>query len=264
MNNFDTSKYQLGKLCKRSHDWDGTGQILRRLSSGVCAECDRASCKKQYRKNKEQRNEQSRIYQQKNLEKCKERGQKYREENREKILKRKKEFHYRNRDAILEQRRNNYLLNRQKYLNKNAQWARENKEWRNQYSREYHQRYVSTTEGRQKIKRKEYRREANKRFNHSSPYTHLELVSRWEQFNNCCVYCGAIATSIDHVIPLSKGGADVLSNLLPSCHPCNLSKGAKDVDTWYKAQPTFTIKRWRKILKVLGKNQYNLGQLPLF
>jgi hypothetical protein len=37
---FDTTKYVLGKLCPRGHDYHGTGQSLRRLPRSVCLECD--------------------------------------------------------------------------------------------------------------------------------------------------------------------------------------------------------------------------------
>lgn len=39
-----------------------------------------------------------------------------------------------------------------------------------------------------------------------------------------CVYCGEHADTKDHVIPLSKGGADDLDNLVPSCLACNMEK----------------------------------------
>jgi len=40
-----------------------------------------------------------------------------------------------------------------------------------------------------------------------------------------CVYCGAPATQVDHVVPISRGGADDISNFAASCAPCNLRKG---------------------------------------
>ena len=36
-----------------------------------------------------------------------------------------------------------------------------------------------------------------------------------------CVWCGAPAEVPDHVIPLSKGGKSVWSNLVPACSACN-------------------------------------------
>ncbi|MEV8015660.1 HNH endonuclease [Streptomyces sp. NPDC086554] len=47
-----------------------------------------------------------------------------------------------------------------------------------------------------------------------------------------CAYCDAKATHLDHVHPLSKGGADKASNMLPACADCNLSKGAKTLAEW--------------------------------
>jgi 5-methylcytosine-specific restriction endonuclease McrA len=48
-----------------------------------------------------------------------------------------------------------------------------------------------------------------------------------------CAYCGERpAIHQDHVVPLSKGGTDDLSNLLPSCQPCNQSKGHGDPRPW--------------------------------
>jgi hypothetical protein len=37
---YDTSKYALGKLCPRRHDYHSTGQSLRHLRRHVCLECD--------------------------------------------------------------------------------------------------------------------------------------------------------------------------------------------------------------------------------
>lgn len=48
-----------------------------------------------------------------------------------------------------------------------------------------------------------------------------------------CVYCGAQAESVDHVVPLSRGGAEHVDNLVPACGWCNLSKGNKLLDEWW-------------------------------
>ena len=48
-----------------------------------------------------------------------------------------------------------------------------------------------------------------------------------------CHYCGACGnTTIDHVVPISKGGAHSIENIVPACQPCNSSKGAKSLDEW--------------------------------
>ncbi|CAB4155840.1 HNHc domain containing protein [uncultured Caudovirales phage] len=36
-----------------------------------------------------------------------------------------------------------------------------------------------------------------------------------------CVACGGEADTANHIVPISKGGTDELSNLEPMCHMCN-------------------------------------------
>ncbi|WP_328478506.1 HNH endonuclease [Actinoplanes sp. NBC_00393] len=41
-----------------------------------------------------------------------------------------------------------------------------------------------------------------------------------------CSLCGLIvATTADHVVPLSRGGTNELTNLRPACGPCNYGRG---------------------------------------
>ena len=46
-----------------------------------------------------------------------------------------------------------------------------------------------------------------------------------------CVYCGAAATSLDHVVPRSRGGAHVWENVVSACGRCNHLKGDRDIHT---------------------------------
>lgn len=41
---------------------------------------------------------------------------------------------------------------------------------------------------------------------------------------NTCQYCGAPATEVDHVKPVSRGGTHDLNNLVASCKKCNAEK----------------------------------------
>jgi 5-methylcytosine-specific restriction endonuclease McrA len=48
-----------------------------------------------------------------------------------------------------------------------------------------------------------------------------------------CVYCGAVdKLSLDHYIPLSRGGANGPENLVTACQPCNSSKRDKTPQEW--------------------------------
>ncbi|MBI1759393.1 MAG: HNH endonuclease [Actinobacteria bacterium] len=44
-----------------------------------------------------------------------------------------------------------------------------------------------------------------------------------------CAYCGAAATSIDHVVPKSRGGLHVWENVVASCGRCNHTKADRHV-----------------------------------
>ncbi|MEV0446028.1 HNH endonuclease [Streptomyces spectabilis] len=49
----------------------------------------------------------------------------------------------------------------------------------------------------------------------------------------CCSYCSwGVAEAIDHVIPVSEGGRDDVSNIVPACRRCNSSKRDRNVLQW--------------------------------
>lgn len=63
-----------------------------------------------------------------------------------------------------------------------------------------------------------------------------------------CVYCGGLATSIDHVVPRSRGGSHEWSNVVSACRRCNHVKADRAVSElgWrqqFPAEPTGTA--WR-------------------
>lgn len=73
------------------------------------------------------------------------------------------------------------------------------------------------------------------------------------KFSNSCVYCGtklnkSNPVTLDHVVPLARGGIDGISNMVPCCGSCNSSKGASDVSSWYVKQCFFELSRWQAVL----------------
>jgi len=48
--------------------------------------------------------------------------------------------------------------------------------------------------------------------------------------NYSCVYCGNKATTIDHVIPRSKGGKDSFENCVACCESCNHKKADRSLE----------------------------------
>lgn len=49
-----------------------------------------------------------------------------------------------------------------------------------------------------------------------------------------CFYCGSKPDrlTVDHIVPLSRGGHDTIGNRIPACLSCNSSKGAKTFMEW--------------------------------
>lgn len=69
------------------------------------------------------------------------------------------------------------------------------------------------------------RRQAEGEF---TPQEWLDLCTR---YGNVCLACGETKPlTVDHVIPVSKGGSNYIDNIQPLCLTCNQSKGVKSVD----------------------------------
>lgn len=65
------------------------------------------------------------------------------------------------------------------------------------------------------------------------PYTGDDLLQMWYAQSGLCFYCNVPLFAhyhVEHMIPLSRGGADKLENLCLACPTCNLRKGAKTAE----------------------------------
>lgn len=52
-----------------------------------------------------------------------------------------------------------------------------------------------------------------------------------------CLYCGTEENiTIEHVVPLFRGGSHSIGNLAPACGKCNSSKGARFISEWKLAK----------------------------
>lgn len=61
------------------------------------------------------------------------------------------------------------------------------------------------------------------------PYRASDIYRR---DNFLCVYCGANAQVLDHVVPISRGGQDAGKNLVAACKRCNCAKRNKLLKEW--------------------------------
>ncbi len=63
-------------------------------------------------------------------------------------------------------------------------------------------------------------------------HTQGEFLEVLGQCGGVCVYCGAPATTKDHVVPVIRGGTDGIANIVPACKPCNSQKSDQSMLVW--------------------------------
>lgn len=158
----------------------------------------------------------------------------YKERNKEKLTAYHKAYEEKRRGARVEYNRTksaeSYRRNRKKVIERS----------RKQYQRtKVHRRAVSRVwdAAHRENKRQAWKRWfANKRAN--TPNNQGLTVAQWQailaQYNHRCAYCGAVGIELtqDHIIPVSRGGADTQSNVVPACRSCNCQKGDKTPEEW--------------------------------
>jgi 5-methylcytosine-specific restriction endonuclease McrA len=100
-------------------------------------------------------------------------------------------------------------------------WRAINTDWVNAYARQWLKANGKNTEYTR-------RRAARRRGALHIRFSAADLVAKVAYWGNRCWICAGQPDAIDHVKPLSKGGAHVLANLRPICTPCNSHKSG----TW--------------------------------
>lgn len=90
---------------------------------------------------------------------------------------------------------------------------------------ERRRRYKQSKRGREKRWLQRHRARARKGGATTVDLTLREWRKIREAYKHCCAYCGTSdALTIDHVIPVSKGGDHTAINVVPACHSCNSRK----------------------------------------
>jgi 5-methylcytosine-specific restriction endonuclease McrA len=77
--------------------------------------------------------------------------------------------------------------------------------------------------------RAERRQHAHARKRGVAPLPVEGIEALTEAFEGRCAYCPAVATTWDHLVPVSKGGRTVPGNMVPACASCNSRKRDFDV-----------------------------------
>ena len=70
----------------------------------------------------------------------------------------------------------------------------------------------------------------------------------FDAWGSCCAYCGRGADTLDHVLPVVKGGLTVRTNLIPACRCCNYAKGHAEVIEWFRSHHGWTPEREARLL----------------
>ena len=70
-----------------------------------------------------------------------------------------------------------------------------------------------------------------------------------------CVYCGckeSLYFTIDHIVPLHRGGKDIHENMQTTCFACNSLKNGFDEDKFLAMMKGLRILAEQKIIKIQG------------
>jgi 5-methylcytosine-specific restriction endonuclease McrA len=146
------------------------------------------------------------------VEKRKEYQDRYLAKNREKINLRKKARYYANTERILAANKKRRDENKEHVLEIERASRNKNKDknrLRKNANQSIRNRLITSS-------------------NYVILYKDLKRV-----YSNPCFNCGSMKNqSLDHKIPLSKGGEHKIGNIMTLCQPCNASKHARTIMEW--------------------------------
>ena len=197
-----------------------------------CKECVRVSAKKYYEENKEGIVEQTKKYQEENKEKIAKQKKKYYKENKEKFAEYSKKYQQEHREEIAEQQK---------------KYQREHREERAEYMKKYYR----TPQG-QVVEINKRSRRRQRKDQQGNGITGQQWLEMMKFFGFKCAYSGKSISikknrSIDHIVPLVKGGAHEIWNCVPMDRSLNSSKHDKDLEEWYPQQDFYNKDRVDKI-----------------
>ena len=142
------------------------------------------------------------------------------------------------KDCAREKVRQCYERNRKKYVATARRWKHTHRDAYHAIVRRYWEGHPEKERIKDRIKK--HRRRSRLR-NLPHTFTEGDWLVTLEAFAHSCAYCAAsdIKLQQDHFVPLSKGGAYVVENIVPACKSCNSSKRDKDVAEWLDNQPLY-------------------------
>jgi 5-methylcytosine-specific restriction endonuclease McrA len=152
---------------------------------------------------------------------------KYRRENREYVNELNRNYYYSHKDTVNRRRRELYIEHRDYVSLYRKQLRKLDTEKFRSYERQYQKMHPEY--GRE-TSRKRRAIELNASGN---GITRKQETQLFEEYNYRCIYCGRkTSLTIDHVIPLNRGGEHDISNAVPACNQCNAGKCDKPLLLW--------------------------------
>lgn len=150
-----------------------------------------------------------------------ERSRRWREKHPEKAHATWKRWQAENREKARESNRKSYAKHVERERIKSAEWREANRELARQRNRESYWR--DPTKPRQ---RRQLRRVIESQF--------VILPKELRRiYSQPCAACGSMENqSLDHIIPISKGGRHSIGNLQTLCLPCNVKKANRTIMEW--------------------------------
>ncbi len=130
-----------------------------------------------------------------------------------------------------ERSRKRYAKDPKRQLAATGRWQRRNVQRVRARVREYHR----TENGKATLARMvAKRRAAKKAFSIEAKLTAAEWCDLIAYYDGRCAYCFAkpLRLEKDHVMPISRGGHHVKSNVVPACRICNAEKHDKTPQEW--------------------------------
>lgn len=214
-----------GKPCRTC------GNTERYVSNNRCVPCKKKNSKK---------------YRDSHLDEERQRSRNWYKRNIDKVL----EYKIKNKERLKEYRKLRYVKDRDRFLEYSAKWYRRNIEHVKLYNESYRKNNQSVVRASSKRWRdnnpdygKEWKRDnkikliiydnnrRSKILKSGGVITDQEWLSLLEKYNNSCTNCSSKENiQADHIIPISKGGANYIWNIQPLCKVCNLTKATKIID----------------------------------
>ena len=210
------TRYFTGNPCARGHTSE------RRLPGGECTACahlirtawkaanrDRVNAAERESRLRDPETHKARSDRYTASDKAKAVRQAYYLANVETIKRRVKEWTAQNPDRVLENRKRDYETNKDKIVSRVAEWNAANPDGQRTRGRNY--------------RAKLYAAEGS--------HTRQEIQALFKAQSGKCVYCReplGKSYHADHIVPLSRGGSNWISNIQLTCGPCNNRKRATD------------------------------------